>query len=134
MPVTDFFRDSKSWKQLKENHEMPVEYHGRITEKVEYDIIDTYGHRIIKTFGTEENADEFLVANPKYMRPGVKIIPTLTFRDIGSLNHIMSCMSKIYDTDKKNWFDNKIVDEIVREFIDKIDVIRSDMSVKGYVQ
>lgn len=144
MTVTDFFKDSKSWRQSGEganNLEMgehrdneTIEGHERITDDVEYDMIDVYGRMTLGTFKTEGAVEEFLMENPQYRRPGVKIIPTLTFRDIGSLNHIMLCISKIYDTNKKNWFDNKIVDEIAKEFIEKIDNIRSDRSVIGYIQ
>ena len=104
-----------------------------ITEEVEYVLIDTKRHVILGIFKTKEGAEQFLINNPIYRLPEVKIMPTLTFRDVGSLDYIMTCMSKIYDLDKKRFFDNEVINKIAEDFVEKIDVIRSDRSVISYI-
>ena len=105
----------------------------RITENVEYDIIDKRNKIIIGTFKTHDDAEGFLIESPQYRSAGTEIVPTLTHRDIHSMNYLMKCMSDIYSTNKKIWFDNEILDKIAREFIEKIDDIRSNKSVIGYI-
>lgn len=102
-----------------------------ITENVKYQIVDTQRSIILGNFDTQEGAEIFLFNNPTY-RP-IKIIPTLTFKDMKSLDHIMRCFSEIYEEENKTWFDNKIVNTMVREFIENIDDIRSSKSVKDYI-
>jgi hypothetical protein len=105
-----------------------------ITNNVQYRIIDTHILIIIGTFDTQEKAEDFLIDNPIYRRPEIKILPTLTSRDIMSLDYIVRCLSDIYDADNKIWFDNKIVNEIAKDFLEKIDDIRSNKSVKNYIR
>ena len=105
-----------------------------ITENVKYQVKDINRLVILGFFDTIEGAQNFLIDNPIYRRPEIKIIPTLTFRDMMSLDHMMSCLSDVYDEHKKTWFDNKVVNEIARDFVDKIDDIRSSKSVKDYIQ
>ena len=107
---------------------------GNITNSVKYQVIDTQRLVILGTFDTPEGAEIFLINNPMYRRPEIKTIPTLTHKDIKSLSHIMRCMSEIYEEDNKAWFDNKIVNKIVRDFIEKIDDIQSSKSVEDYIQ
>jgi len=104
----------------------------RITENVEYDIIDTKNKVLLLSFKTPEGAEGFLIANPIYRIPQIKIVHTLTFRDISSLDYLMTCLSTIYNTDKKNFFNNQIVNKFAQEFLEKIDDIRSNESVEGY--
>ncbi len=104
-----------------------------ITNSVKYQVIDTQKLTILGTFDTPEGAEIFLIENPIYRRPEIKTIPTLTHKDIKSLGHIMRCMSEIYEEDNKTWFDNKVVNKIVRDFIEKIDDIRSSKSVEDYI-
>lgn len=104
-----------------------------ITEEVKYDVIDTKNNVLLLSFKTREGAEGFLIINPVYRTPFIKIVPTLTFRDISSLDYLMTCLSTIYNTDKKNWFDNEIVNKFAQEFLEKIDDIRSNESVEGYI-
>lgn len=106
----------------------------RITENVEYDIIDTKRYKIHGTFRAMDLAERFLAEEPIYRKPEIKIIPTLTYRDINSLDYLMTCSSIIYDTNKKNWSDNDILNKIIRDFVEKIDDIRSAKTVKGYIE
>lgn len=105
-----------------------------IINSVKYQVIDTQKLIILGTFDTSEGAEIFLIENPIYRRPEIKTIPTLTFEDIKSLSHVLRCMSEIYDEDNKTWFDNKIVNKIARDFIEKIDDIQSSRSVEDYIQ
>lgn len=105
----------------------------RITENVEYDLIDTKNKILLLSFDTQEGAEGFLINNPIYRIPQIKIVPTLTFRDTNSLNYLMTCLSTIYNTDKKNWFDNEVVNKFAQEFLERIDDIRSNETVEGYV-
>lgn len=105
----------------------------RITENVEYDLIDTKNKILLLSFETQEEVEGFLINNPLYRTPFIKIVPTLTFRDISSLDYLMTCLSTIYNTDKKNWFDNEIMNKFAREFLEKIDDIRSNETVEGYI-
>ena len=105
----------------------------RVTENVEYDVIDKRNKVLLGKFETMEGAEGFLMNNPIYRHPGIEIVPTLTHRDVKSLDYIMSCMSHIYDIPKKNWADNQILDSIIKDFVDKIDTIRSDKSIIGYI-
>ena len=105
----------------------------RITENVEYDIIDTKRYKRYGTFRAMDLAERFLAEEPIYRSPEIKIIPTLTYRDINSLDYLMTCMSTIYDVNKKNWSNNDILDKIIREFVEKIDDIHSAKTVKGYI-
>ena len=112
---------------------MPKEDIYPITEVEKYSIVDTRQKVLLGIFDTEEGADQFLIDNPIYRRSEIKIIPTLTFRDAMSLTHLMRCLSDIYDTDKRTWFDNKVANEIAKDFVEKIDDIRSSKSVKDYI-
>ena len=104
-----------------------------ITKGVKYQIIDTQRKVILGSFDTEDGAQIFLAENPIYRRPEIKTIPTLTHRDIMSLDNILKSLSDIYDEDNKTWFDNKIVNKIARDFLEKIDDIRSSKSVEDYI-
>ena len=105
----------------------------RITENVEYDIIDTKRHKRHGSYRAMDLAERFLATESIYRSPDIKIIPTLTYRDINSLDYLMTCMSTIYDINKQNWSDNEIIDNIIREFVEKIDDIRSAKTVQGYI-
>lgn len=105
----------------------------RITDNVEYDIMDTRRHIIIGTFMAPDLAERFLAEEPIYRGPEIKIIPTLTYRDVNSLDYLVSCMSTIYETNKRNWSDNEILNKIIKEFLEKIDDINSGKSVEGYI-
>lgn len=104
-----------------------------ITKDVKYQIIDTQKKVILGSFDSEDGAELFLIENPIYRRPQIKMVPTLTHRDIISLDILMKCFSDIYESDDKTWFDNKIVNKIAREFLEKIDDIRSSESVIDYL-
>lgn len=107
-------------------------YH--ITKDVEYHLIDMQRRIILGTFSTQEAAEGFLINNPIYRKPEIKIIPTLTYRDMISLDYLVTCMSTIYNVNKKNWSDNNVLNKIMREFVEKIDDIRSTKSVKDYMR
>ena len=112
---------------------MPEEGTDFITEVEKYNILDTRRKILLGTFDTEEAAGQFLINNPTYRKPEIKIIPTLTYKDMMSLAHLIGCLSDIYDTNKKTWFDNKIANKIAEEFVEKIDDIRSSESVEDYI-
>lgn len=105
----------------------------RITENVEYDIIDKRNKVNLGSFKTKEDAEGFLINNPVYRSAQTEIVPTLTYRDMESLDYMMKCMSYIYNIKKKNWADNEELDKIMKDFVEKIDIIRSDKSVIGYI-
>lgn len=112
---------------------MPNEEIYPITEVEKYSIVDKQRKVLLGIFDTEEGADQFLINNPTYRKSEIKIIPTLTFRDMMSLTKLMGCLSDIYDVDKRTWFDNKVANEIAKDFVEKIDDIRSSKSVKDYI-
>lgn len=134
MSVTDFFIDASTYNRSNISPlSSDIKDSEIVTNEIKYNIIDVQKNVLLATFESEDKAEMFLINNPVYRRPEIKIIPTLTFRDMNSLDRLMKCFSEIYDPAKKTWFDNDIVNEMAVEFIEKIDDIKSNKSVKGYI-
>ena len=105
-----------------------------VTDNVKYQLIDTQKLIELASFDSQEKAEDFLIDNPIYRKPGIKVIPTLTHRDMESLQYVMECLSDIYDDKNNIWFDNKVLNEIAKDFLEKLDEIMSSKSVKDYIQ
>lgn len=132
--VRIFFRGTSlqsphTWSQFQIE-----EFHTEeITDEVAYNIIDVQRDVLLANFKTKEGAEGFIIDNPIYRRPEVKIIPSITKKDMNSLGYLIRCMSTIYDVHTKKFFNNEVIEKIAREFLTKIDDIESNRSVRNYV-
>lgn len=105
----------------------------RVTSEVEYDIIDVQRKVLLGSFKTHEGADTFLINNPIYRRLEIKIVPTLTHKDLKNLNNLFICISNIFDMKKMILFDNKILNTMVEDFLSDIENIKSNKTVENYI-